>query len=1527
MNNIQKGYDFYEQGEYQKAHDYFLSKADDNAQAAFSLAMIYWDGENTIADKSKAEYWLVKSANSGNRNALYNLGYFRYHDKLKDTPEDLHGLVSLNKAAELGLVNAQVLLGEKYFEGDDNKVEINIPKSKALFTQAAEQNSKIAKLALAAIAYKHEDDAKKAIEISEKLLTPEFPFPALLLASIYQDGGKGVEKDDFLAEKYKMLSIKYFSNMFDVMSSLEPTALSFYGYQTEEEKQKIIDNLVLLANKGNENAIYALFEKYTTGDGVKKSEVKALSYLQPLIDKKDPKALYLHYITTKKNTDYLLEAAKQNYPDAVYRLYQIYSNTYLDEKLDYDMELADKYLTIAADLKHKEALFGIINNGLRRYYDEKDEELDKLLEKYTGYLLENYSNDAKALMLASLVYSENSDSALYDLNKSFELNLKASELSTNDYNKSELAYKYGYGLGTKQDLEKAVTLYKELINKDDIRKSYHKNLIVLYYRYDINKYIDKKEIMSFIKNDIENQNDYRFAYYYADELLKENAEKNKSEAFDIYLKANEESYNSLAHYAKAIVQYKEDQKLEAINVIVNILSKERYYNSLTKQEKEDVKSILFKYGADNDEAKKYWVYFALSENNSEAQKLVDSLLDKDPIIAYEYAIANINRIKDIDSVKDEKLKSYYDYILSSANLNNADAIIYVIENLNNTNYIGGNLYFKDKFRYLTGIQPNQIINWYEKCANAGEPQCLYDLGEIYQKGNYDIKPDFDKALYYYNQIKDPDFSFLKWRLDEIKKGINERNDIIKDAENGDAQAYYKFSQAYKYGRLGLEQDDKKWLSYLEKSANAGYEEALEESIDYYSKDELIKTNKAKLLKYYEQLVNVGNRRYTRDLAEQYLQGSLLVEANRAKARAYFIKMNESDNYYLRRMDEFDLNLQLSNESVIAQYQVGNAYLAGNGVKQDAVKALIYLKAASEQGHKDAIYAYAKLLMSGSYDENAKKWVIEPNWNEAIIWLKKYPNKDQFNKEIQFYESTVTLALKGDTDAILAVANKYRDDRKLFAAKLWYEKSLNTGNLAAIKGLTDITEDDKEKRQWYILGAKKGDLYSEIQLAKIYLFEPETTIDSANYKLAIEYLEKGLRDSDNQLSLLAFDALADLYGRGTSNKDRTAIILKDIPKYLNLLETESNNRNEALIRLFDYYAVNEIDKALPYLYTADERGSLTATRRLFEFTVPINRCNAYSDIEKASQYLSKWLEKSQENDESKTGLNYHAGVLMNMLGDAYLYNVCKAEPELDKAIYWYQESLKYNQSMGFDGLYKAYLEKGDAKEAYYYALLQEDKVPDNKLMNELSENEKHEIEKRVEDYRQALKFEPYREMIEKETKAAEAGDGKSAYFLANFYSKDDVIPKDTAKMLYFYELAGKSGNPWGYNALGRLYREGKDHNIKQDGKKALYYYDLGAQLGDSNTAHLAGDMLYLGQAKLEKDYIKAAQYYEQTDLTQGVHHGLAKYKLAYMYYEGLIGTKSQEDLQKAYDNLQLAAKYQDESAISALKEWDFSSIKH
>lgn len=57
-----------------------------------------------------------------------------------------------------------------------------------------------------------------------------------------------------------------------------------------------------------------------------------------------------------------------------------------------------------------------------------------------------------------------------------------------------------------------------------------------------------------------------------------------------------------------------------------------------------------------------------------------------------------------------------------------------------------------------------------------------------------------------------------------------------------------------------------------------------------------------------------------------------------------------------------------------------------------------------------------------------------------------------------------------------------------------------------------------------------------------------------------------------------------------------------------------------------------------------------------------------------------------------------------MGTTYLKGDCNVEQNIDKAIEWYQISLNYHPTHALGSIYKAYVEKGDAKQAYYYALL-------------------------------------------------------------------------------------------------------------------------------------------------------------------------------------------------------------------------------
>lgn len=109
---LQEGYNYYQKGEYKEALDYFTRHAENDSQAAFSLSVMYWEGIAVPEDRLIARKWLIKSANLENRDALYNLGYLRYHELIESTPEDIHGFSSLSKAVDLGSSEAKIFLNE-----------------------------------------------------------------------------------------------------------------------------------------------------------------------------------------------------------------------------------------------------------------------------------------------------------------------------------------------------------------------------------------------------------------------------------------------------------------------------------------------------------------------------------------------------------------------------------------------------------------------------------------------------------------------------------------------------------------------------------------------------------------------------------------------------------------------------------------------------------------------------------------------------------------------------------------------------------------------------------------------------------------------------------------------------------------------------------------------------------------------------------------------------------------------------------------------------------------------------------------------------------------------------------------------------------------------------------------------------------------------------------------------------------------------------------------------------------------------
>lgn len=415
-----KGYELYLSGDTDGAFRYFSAEAEKDPQAAYALSVMYLNGSGTQENMLLGYQWLERAAKAGNKNALYNLGYYRYHGMAPYTGQDPHGITSLKAAAQAGVREAQELLGSIYMLDKYENTPPDAEQARKYMTAAADQGSFFAKFALGYIAYEYDKDYKKAVGILTPLLSEQFIFPAMLLSRIYETGGYGIEADLGQAKKYRYMAFSQISSLSE--EDFMPKALSLYGSETPDKITARLAKLEKMAENGNIHTRYALYDVYMQGMGVIKNKEKALSYLLPLIDKKDPKALYTWYLDTKTEPDYLKASADAGYPDALYLLYQIHRNIRYDDAFNYDRDLSDEYLKRAADAGHRDALIDIIRN-ITNSYQFPDNETNAIVSAYLTVLLEKYPNDAEVLMLASQRYSDK-DGNIYDPVRAFELNKK-----------------------------------------------------------------------------------------------------------------------------------------------------------------------------------------------------------------------------------------------------------------------------------------------------------------------------------------------------------------------------------------------------------------------------------------------------------------------------------------------------------------------------------------------------------------------------------------------------------------------------------------------------------------------------------------------------------------------------------------------------------------------------------------------------------------------------------------------------------------------------------------------------------------------------------------------------------------------------------------------------------------------------------------------------------------------------------------------------------------------------------------------
>lgn len=198
-------------------------------------------------------------------------------------------------------------------------------------------------------------------------------------------------------------------------------------------------------------------------------------------------------------------------------------------------------------------------------------------------------------------------------------------------------------------------------------------------------------------------------------------------------------------------------------------------------------------------------------------------------------------------------------------------------------------------------------------------------------------------------------------------------------------------------------------------------------------------------------------------------------------------------------DFSDLQTRAQSGDAAAQYKVGKAYAAGDGVAQDDAAAASWLSKSAAQGYADAQNSLGVMYMSGSGVPKDKA--------EAIRWYRKaafHGNApSMFNLGAAYYNgdgipiddalSYAWFLLASQSGSTMAKDAVTRSEHDLPPAVRI------TGLVRVAEMYTngvDLPQNYKVAAEWWRKAAADGDSYAQLQLAKLLLSGNEIPKDEA-----------------------------------------------------------------------------------------------------------------------------------------------------------------------------------------------------------------------------------------------------------------------------------------------------------------------------------------------------------------------------------------------------------------------------------------------
>ena len=397
-----------------------------------------------------------------------------------------------------------------------------------------------------------------------------------------------------------------------------------------------------------------------------------------------------------------------------------------------------------------------------------------------------------------------------------------------------------------------------------------------------------------------------------------------------------------------------------------------------------------------------------------------------------------------------------------------------------------------------GTEPNgeAALNWFMEAAADNYTDGLVNLAGAYQRGQFGLKQDHEKAL-------------------ELLK---------RAADNGDAESMYRIGEYYRTSSLLAGQA----IEWYQKAADEGYGDAMFRLAQKYLTGDGVDKDQSLAEEWFEQALDAGSplaEAFEKKLAAREREEEMAREKTEAEERARQEeeriekeqkaqrereeKERESHSY-LSWLDESgekfrsdtpsetyslfmkELQKDANNGSALSQKLLGDCYLDGYGVLRDSREAVKWYRISAEQGFARAQNSLGTLYQTGDG--------VKESMKEAMRWYTK-------------------AAEQGCVFAYMNLGERYWRgggvSKDLEEAAKWFGKAIEAGADFAKKQLDavkkDIAKEKKERKAEQ--ERKKTQPYAEITSINVEHNVFSNGIEGMNFKCSfITHNMKGKKGS-------------------------------------------------------------------------------------------------------------------------------------------------------------------------------------------------------------------------------------------------------------------------------------------------------------------------------------------------------------------------------------------------------------------------------